>query len=163
MCLTYLTAQYLLHQKFQTKKPDDPKCMLGESCFHFAEGAFDTMLWHTRLCNPFRIKKYQIYKIEPIGDVIKSRCVDDLGLYQCGTQQIKFISKQDTDEMYDAALAEYAKNPNRYKNFNINPDRWKKHDTTVFFLKKSYEDSLPKKQTPSISIDKLLADLTNGL
>lgn len=139
------------------RKPESPKCLIQKSCFLFAEGAFDTMLWHTRLCNPFRVKKYQIYKIEPIGDVIKSRCVDDLGLYQCGAQQIKFIGKQDTDELYDFALQEYYKFHNKYTNFNINPDYWGKHQTTVFYIKKSYEDSLPQPKYPSIPIDELLS------
>ena len=140
-----------------THKPESPKCMIQKSCFHFADGAFDTMLWHTRLCNPFYTKKYQIYKIEPIGNIIKSRCIDDLGIYQCGAQQIKIIGKQDTDELYDSALQEYYKFHNKYTNFNINPDYWGKHQTTVFYIKKSYEDSLPQPKYPSIPIDELLS------
>ena len=142
-------------------KPDDPKCLIGLSHLHFADGAMDIMLWHTRLSH-FNMYKNQIYAVQPVGNVIKKRCIDSLGLYQCGACQIKFLEKQNIDELYDLALQEYYKFPDRYTNFNINPDRWGKHETTVFFVKESYEDSLPKKQYPPIPPEKLL-DLIKGL
>ena len=45
-------------------KPDDPKCLLGNSCFHFAQGAFDTMLWHTKLIH--HTLPARIYQIQPL-------------------------------------------------------------------------------------------------
>ena len=115
-------------------KPDAPKCMLNESCFHFAEGAFDTMLWHTLLIH--HTLSAQIYKIKPLTTVIKQRCNDSDGIYQCAAHKIKFLEKQNTDEMYERAINEY--DPNRYKNFKINLERWKKHEPTVFLLYKCY-------------------------
>ena len=127
-------------------RPDDPQCMLNQCCFHFAEGAFDTMLWHTILCN--RVKQCQIYKIKPLTQITKSRCLDSDGIYQCGASQIEFIEKQDTDELYDCAIQEYNAHSNRYDNFDININRWRQHQTTVFYLKQSYRESLPQKTYP---------------
>lgn len=115
-------------------KPDAPKCILGESHFHFAQGAFDIMLWHTLLIH--HTMPAQIYEIQPLTNVIKQRCNDSDGIYQCAAHQIKFLGKQDTNEMYERAINEY--DPNRYNNFKINTDRWKKHEPTVFLLYKSY-------------------------
>lgn len=143
-------------------KPDNPECMVGLSHLHFADGAMDIMLWHTRLSH-FNMYKNQIYAVQPVGNVIKKRCIDSLGIYQCGAHQIKFLEKQNLDELYDLAVREYYTFPTRYTNFDINLDCWGKHKTTAFFLKKSYEDSLPKKQYLSVPIDKMLAELTNGL
>ena len=122
--------------KASKHRPDDPKCLINESVFHFADGAFDTMLWHTRLIH--HVLPCQIYEIQPIGDVIKQRCLDDLGLYQCGAQQIKFLKKQNTDEMYELALREYYENPKKYTNFRISVDWWKKHQTTCFAVYQCY-------------------------
>jgi hypothetical protein len=138
---TILTAP-----KNSRRVPDDPKCLLNQHCFHFADGAFDTMLWHTVLCH--HVKQYQIYKIEPITNVIKHRCLDSDGIYQCGASKIKFIEKQDTDELYDRAIQEYNTYHDRYDNFDININQWKQHKTTVFYLKQSYRESLPQKTYP---------------
>jgi len=149
-CGTVFTAP-----KTSKYKPDDPKCLIGKSLFHFADGAFDAMLWYTKLGYHSTIG-YQIYAIQPLGKITKKRCPDDLGIYQCGAHQIKILEGQNTNEMYELALQEYFANPNRYTNFEINPDLWKKHQTTVFKVYKSYADSLPKKRYPDIPLESLL-------
>lgn len=117
-------------------RPDDPKCLINESVFHFSRGAFDTMLWHTRLIH--HVLPCQIYAIQPLTNVTRQRCLDDLGLYQCGAQQIKFLEKQDVNKMYELAVKEYMANPTKYNNFKISVDWWKKHQPTVFRVYESY-------------------------
>lgn len=117
-------------------KPDDPKCLLGNSCFHFAQGAFDTMLWHTKLIH--HILPARIYQIQPLTEVIKQRCQDSTGIYQCAAHQIKILKKQNINEMYEQAIQEYYENTDRYKNFKINVDWWKNHQPTVFMLYECY-------------------------
>ena len=112
-------------------RPDCPGYLIKENCFHFAEGVFDTMLWHTKLVH--HVLSCQIYAVQPLTDVIKQRCNDDLGLYQCGAQQIKFLEKQDIGKMYDVAVKEYESNLERYQNFKISIDCWRQHKTTCFF------------------------------
>ena len=116
--------------------PDDPKCLINTSCFHFARGAFDTMLWHTRLIHHKLAS--QIYEIRPLGPVIKQRCADSIGIYQYGATQIKFLNKQNIDDMYDHAIREYHRNQKKYTNFEINLDSWKKHESTVLYLYKCF-------------------------
>ncbi len=123
--------------KHTAYKPDDPKCLVNESCFHFADGAFDTMLWHTALCH--HVLHCQIYQIEPLSDVIKERCKDSKGIYQCGAHKIKFLGKQNIDKMYEQAIQEYYQDPDRYTNFKISINWWKKHQPTVFLLYKTYQ------------------------
>lgn len=118
-------------------RPDDPKCMLGNSCFHFAQGAFDTMLWHTLLCRHNTVET-TIYQIQPLGVVEKQRCQDSNGIYQCGAHKIKILEKQNIHDMYELAIKEYYTDSDRYKNFKINIDWWKKHQPTVFLLYKCY-------------------------
>ena len=141
-----------------TNNHNNTEVTVGKSLLHFADGAFDMMLWHTKLTHHNTIK-HQIYTIQPLGKITKSRCLDSLGIYQCGARKIKFLQKQNTDEMYEMALQEYFANPNKYTNFQINQDLWKKHQTTIFSLYNSYEDSLPKKKHPPIPLKRLLKSL----
>lgn len=122
--------------KSSKNKPDDPNCLINESVFHFAEGVFDTMLWHTRLIH--HVLSCQIYAVQPLTYVIKQKCADSLGLYQCGAQQIKFMEKQDIDNVYDMAIQEYKENINRYTNFKISINCWKEHNPTCFFMYQCY-------------------------
>jgi len=122
--------------KTSKHRPEDPKCLINESVFHFADGVFDTMLWHTRLIH--HVLPCQIYAIQPIGEVIKQRCLDDLGLYQCGAQKIEFLEKQNVDKMYDMAVKEYMLSPTKYNNFKISVDWWKKHQPTCFIVQQYY-------------------------
>ena len=117
-------------------KPDDPKCLINKNCFHFSEGAFDTLLWHTILIH--HILDATIYKIKPLSEVTKARCNDCDGIYQCGANKIMILEKQNLDNMYEQAIQEYYQNPNKYTNFKINLEKWKKHEPTVFYLFKSY-------------------------
>lgn len=130
-CGTVFTAPYKNKQK-----SNKSKIMIGKSCFHFSEGAFDTMLWYDKL------SKYalttQIYRIEPFGIVKKQRCRDLEGFYQCGAPKIKIMEKQNLDEMYNKALKEYYENQHRYENFKIDIDLWKQHKPTVFSLCECY-------------------------
>ena len=128
---TILTAPSL-----SKHKPDYPQYLINESCLHFAEGAFDTMLWHAQLSH--HLLKGQIYSIQPLTNVIKQRCPDALGLYQCGAKQIEILDKQDMDKMYELAIQEYYINPTRYTNFKISMALWKKHQTPTFSVRKSY-------------------------
>ena len=112
-------------------KPDDSRILLNKSCFHFADGVLDTMLWHTWLTHPN--KKFQLYAIEPLTPVKKERCSDGHGIYQCGAEKIKILDRPNIDEMYETAIQEYEANRNRYQNFAIDLELWKKHETTVFW------------------------------
>ena len=122
-------------------KPQVSRCLINESCFHFAEGAFDTMLWYTRL-NHHDTAKTQIYSIQPLTNVQKERCKDELGIYQCGAKKIKFLEKQDINTMFNTAVQEYASNQDKYKNFEIDLDSWKKHKSTCFFMWQDYYEEI---------------------
>ncbi len=130
-CGTVFTAPYK-----NTQKSNNKKIMIHKSCFHFSEGAFDTMLWYDKL-SEYALKT-QIYRIEPFGNVKKARCKDEEGFYQCGAPKIKIMEKQNLDEMYDLAVKEYCANRDRYKNFQIDIDLWKEHKSTIFSLYESY-------------------------
>lgn len=117
--------------------PDCPKCLIGESCFHFAQGAFDTMLWYTILYHHL-LKETQIYRVQPLSRVVKQRCQDSEGIYQCGAHQIQFLDKQDINKMYDMAVQEYYTDSGKYDNFRINISLWLKHKPTCFILSKCY-------------------------
>ena len=112
-----------------------PEGLVNEYGFHFAQGAMDTMLWHNTLCwnVPF-----SIYKVQPIGEVIKERCCDGDGLYQCCAAGLKFLEKQDLGKMYDKAVNEYYKYQNRYPNIEVNMDAWRSHQITVNILLEPY-------------------------
>ena len=110
------------HSKY---KPKDPKCMLGNSCLHFAQGAFDTMLWYNILSYPFL--EDCIYQIQPITKVTKRRAQDSGEIYQCGAHKIKILRKQSIDDMYECAIQEYYTNPDRYKKFKMYIAWWKEH------------------------------------
>lgn len=113
-----------------------PEGLVDEHGFHFAQGAFDTMLWHNTLCWP--LPEFAIYKVKPIGDVKKERCRDGDGLYQCCATGLTFLGKQDLGQMYDAAVDEYYKDPNRYSNIEFSVDAWKMHQKTVNILLEPY-------------------------
>ena len=117
-------------------KPDCPEYLINESCFHFADGVLDAMLWHSKLSH--HNTDYPIYAIEPLSHVVKQRCHDSLGIYQCGANKIRFLAKQNIDEMYEMAIAQYNANPKKYANFEISLDWWKKHQTTLFYIHKYY-------------------------
>ncbi len=130
---------------------DDPKIMLGKKCFHFAEGALDTMLWHTWLTHPN--KKFQLYRIEPLTLVKKERCRDMHGIYQCGAEKIKILDRPNLDEMYEAAIKEYVANRDRYQNFDINLDLWKKHETTNFCTYQHYDELVAKRNPQPFNLN----------
>ena len=118
-------------------RADCPRYMVSNSCFHFAQGAFDTMLWHTKLGHHLLVDA-SIYQIQPLTKVKKQRCKDDTGIYQCGAHEIKILEKQNINDMYEQAIQEYYTDSKRYKNFKIDIDWWKKHQPTAFFLYKYY-------------------------
>lgn len=97
-------------------RADNLDYTLGESVFHFAEGPLDTMLWNSVISASNTV----IYSVEPLGTVTKKRCLDSWGLYQCGASKIKILEKQDRHKLYEMALLEYAENPDRYHNLQIN-------------------------------------------
>ena len=106
---------------------------IKEDVFHFSNGAFDAMLWHTVFCH--QGEPCQIYKIEPIGNILTYRHYPiGLDLDQCGATSIKFLEKQNIDSMYEYAIKEYYTNPKKYINFIIDIDLWKRHQPTVFAL-----------------------------
>ena len=132
-------------------KPDDSKLLLDKNSLHFAEGVLDTMLWHT--CLTHIKKKHQLYVIEPLGSVKKERCRDGLGLYQCCAEKIKILDRPNIDEMYEAAIKEYTENRDRYKNFDINLNWWKKHETTVFYTFEHYVELLEKLNPQRVNLN----------
>ena len=74
---------------------------------HFCDNAFDTMLWHSVLTRSNEKIGVAIYEIKPLTKVIKQRCGDDIGLYQCGANVVQFRHLVSTDEMFERALSEF--------------------------------------------------------
>lgn len=77
---------------------------------HFCDNAFDTMLWHNILIADWESEPV-FYEINPLTRIIKQKCDDNIGLFQCGASCIQFIKRISVDNMYEKALAEYNKNP----------------------------------------------------
>ena len=96
---------------------------IDKPVIHFCDNAFDTMLWHRVLTGTIRPKKHQIYQIKPLTPIIKERCSDDLGFYQCGANKIEFLGKVDVNDMFDLAVADFRENHNEkmkaYPNFQM--------------------------------------------
>ena len=96
---------------------------IKKAVLHFAEGAFDTMLWHSMLIWGFNRDSHTIYEIQPLDYVFKERCRDGIGIYQCGAHKIQILSPVDLDEMYERALAEFHQNRkehiDKYSNLDI--------------------------------------------
>ena len=95
---------------------------IKKAVLHFAEGAFDTMLWQSMLIWGFN-RQHKIYEIQPLDYIFKERCRDGIGLYQCGSHKIKILSPVDLDEMYERALQEFHQNRRahieKYSNLDI--------------------------------------------
>lgn len=73
--------------------------------FHFCDNAFDVMLWHSL----FETQNTTVYEIKPLGKVVKQRCNDSAGLYQCGAQDIEIIKPVSQKQLFKMALSEYRK------------------------------------------------------
>ena len=103
---------------------------------HFAQGAFDTMLWYNELRGFFN-KWFQIYEVLPLTKVIKARCRDEKRIFQCGAQEIMFLNQVRIDDIYEDALREYYANPDKkihmYPNLPMNQviDACKNHKRYV--------------------------------
>ena len=93
---------------------------IKQPVLHFAEGAFDTMLWHSALIWNYNKRHHTIYEIEPLTPVFKERCPDSMGIYQCGAHKIKILDSVDLDEMFERAIAEF--NQNRKAHIDKYPD-----------------------------------------
>ena len=83
---------------------------INQPVIHFCDNAFDTMLWHSVLIGTIYQKKHQIYIVKPLTPIIKERCQDDMGFYQCGANTIKFLGKVDVNNMFDLAVADFREN-----------------------------------------------------
>jgi len=96
---------------------------INKPVIHFCDNAFDTMLWHQILTGTIHPKKHLIYQIKPLTPVIKERCSDNLGFYQCGANMIEFLCNIDVNEMFDLAVSDFRKNHNErikaYPNFQM--------------------------------------------
>lgn len=104
---------------------------------HFCDNAFDTMLWHSVFIIADELPAV-IYEIKPIGSIIKQKCRDDSGIFQCGAEQIQFIRPVSTDEMFERALAEFHQNHkakiNLYPNLEISKiiSAWVHHERSKY-------------------------------
>ncbi len=78
---------------------------------HFCDNAFDTMLWYCYNMGGFDESALTFYEIQPLTPVVKEKCCDDGGLYQCGANQIKIIRPIEKYEMFKRALNEFRQNP----------------------------------------------------
>ena len=132
---------------YKPKYHGDPGIVFDKNQLCFARGVLDTMLWHA-VFSHHNLEHVEIYEIEPIGKVSEYRCLTDTGLYQCCAAHIKFLQKQNIYQMYERALSEYNDTfKTKYKNFDIKPDLWKKHEPTVFLVPKSYDCEIYKLRT----------------
>ncbi len=73
---------------------------------HFTDNAFDAVLWKLI----FQAKSSVIYEVEPKGQVIKQRCSDYYGVYQCGAKEIKIGRIVSNRKILRMALSEYCRN-----------------------------------------------------
>lgn len=112
--------------KYTASMPNITKDYKGikKAVLHFAEGAFDTMLWQSMLIwDNTEYQQHTIYEIQPLDYIFKERCMDGIGLYQCGSHKIKILSPVDLDEMYERALQEFHQNRRahieKYSNLDI--------------------------------------------
>lgn len=114
---------------------------IKKSVLHFAEDAFDTMLWHSILIWGFN-KHHTIYEIQPLDHIFKERCMDGMGFYQCGAHKIKILSPVDLNEMYERALSEFHQNRKvhieKYPNLDISKiiAAWVHHEQSEYLKNK---------------------------
>lgn len=114
---------------------------IKKSVLHFAEGAFDTMLWQNILIWGFN-KNHTIYEIHPLDYIFKERCMDGMGFYQCGAHKIQILSPVGLDEMYERALAEFHQNRKahieKYSNLDISKiiAAWVQHKQSEYLKNK---------------------------
>ena len=73
---------------------------------HFPDNAFDAMLWHDVLKSGLPKQAYA-YEIFPVTPVIKQKCHDSQGIYQCGANIIEFGPKIPMHQMRRMALQEF--------------------------------------------------------
>ncbi len=115
---------------------------IKKAVLHFAEGAFDTMLWHSILIWGFNKPNHTIYEIQPLDHVFKERCMDGTGIYQCGAHKIQILNSVDLDEMYERALAEFHQNRKahieKYQNLDISKiiAAWVQHKQSEYLKNK---------------------------
>ena len=116
---------------------------IKKAVLHFAEGAFDTMLWQSMLIwDNTEYQQHTIYEIQPLTNVFKERCMDGIGLYQCGSHKIKILSPVDLDEMYERALQEFHQNRRahieKYSNLDISKiiAAWVRHKQSEYLKNK---------------------------
>jgi hypothetical protein len=81
---------------------------------NFSDCAFDAMLWYDVLNSirwdlvlPEYWEQTYIYEITPLSPIIKERCCDEYGLFQCGATTIRFGDKVPLEQMISNALDEY--------------------------------------------------------
>lgn len=123
--------------QYEIQSPDHAH--LDKAFIHFADGAFNTMLWYTWLFNKGHVQNNQIYGIEPLTPVIQARCPDTANLYQYGAHSIKILEKYDIKNMYDMAIEEFYKNKSSiaqtYPNLNLQLTlkAWKHAKGNIYF------------------------------
>lgn len=107
---------------------------LDKAYIHFANGAFNTMLWYNWLFQSRHVQNNQIYKIEPLDEfIIQDICPDQAKLPQYGSNSIKFLEKQNINDMYDMAVSEFYDNKSKimstYSHIKLQPiiKAWQKH------------------------------------
>lgn len=140
---TYTDLNIQYGTEYVANAPNITKAYMGikQPVLHFAEGAFDTMLWHSILIWDYN-KHHTIYEIEPMTPIIKERCMDGTGIYQCGAQKIKILSPVNLDEMYERAMAEFHQNRKvqieKYPNLDISKiiAAWVQHEQSKYLKNK---------------------------
>lgn len=85
--------------RFTANKPFDTDVCIKSTVpvIHFAETAFETLIWYEILTRP--TDKIAIYEITPLGRVVKQECPDFKKLTQCGAQTIQFGNRVSLEEL----------------------------------------------------------------
>lgn len=100
--------------KYQIQNP--------QPVLHFCDSAFDTVLWTSKFDSWLMDQKTYFYKIVPLTEIIKQRCPDQHGLYQCGAYEIKFKELIDKNKMFKLAIKEYETDPSTKEQMYPNLD-----------------------------------------
>lgn len=123
----------------ESEQPED-RIDLGPAYIHFADGAFNTMMWYTWFFQKRHVQNNQIYTIQPSGlSIVQGICQDYAKLPQYGSNSIIILEKQNINNMYDMALAEYHDNKHEiaetYSHLKMQPiiKAWQKHTAKCEF------------------------------
>lgn len=76
---------------------------------HFCDSPFDSMIWYNILTDG-AAKRTCIYEITPITAIVKQKCYDSKGVYQCGANVIEFGNQIPLQTLVKLATQEFKDN-----------------------------------------------------